>query len=122
MVGSEASKCYSSWAVPKVKELREKKARHQQAVQLVKYLCNQIASRLPLKEASQIFESSIMMAAECGNSEVVKIILQTFPSVINHEDPTTSMDIFLVAAAHRFGMFSISLIVSVTANICFTAP
>lgn len=87
--------------MPKVKELREKKARHQQALQLAQYLCNQIASGLPEKEASRIFEFSMMMAAQRGISEVVEMIitlsLRLFMILI-----ARLADIFLIAASRRF--------------------
>ncbi|XP_057770656.1 protein ACCELERATED CELL DEATH 6-like [Salvia miltiorrhiza] len=88
-------------ALPQVKEMREKKARHQQALQLVKYLCDNIVS-LPENEATIIFRESIKLAAEYGISEIVEMVIHTFPMVTFHTDSDSGRNIFLLAATYRF--------------------
>lgn len=85
-----------------MKELREKKATRQQALQLVEYLCNQIASELPIKEASKIFEISIVNAAKHGISEIVETIIHEFPMIMFHKDGDTGRNVFLLAASYRY--------------------
>ncbi|XP_057768184.1 ankyrin repeat-containing protein At5g02620-like isoform X2 [Salvia miltiorrhiza] len=87
--------------VPQVKEMREKKARRQQALQLVKYLCNKVVS-LPENKAATIFRISIKLAAKYGISEIVEMVIHKFPMVTFHRDSDTGRNVFLLAASYRF--------------------
>ncbi|KAH6761660.1 hypothetical protein C2S52_019093 [Perilla frutescens var. hirtella] len=86
--------------VPKVKEMREKKARREEALQLVEYLCRLIVS-LPENEAAIIFERSIIEAARNGISEIVEMIIHNYPNVTFYED-FDGRNVFLMAASNRF--------------------
>lgn len=85
--------------MPKVKELRQKKETHRQAIQLVRHLCNKIAC-LPENEASTILQKSMIKAAEHGISDVVETIMDTYPKVTLHEDES-GRNLFLLAASYR---------------------
>lgn len=74
----------------------------QQALELVEYLCNQIVSQLPEREAGAIFRRSILQAAEHGNSEIVEIIIRSFPMVATTGDGGRAKNIFLLAAGYRY--------------------
>lgn len=87
--------------MPKVKELREKKSARAQALQLAKHLCDQIIT-LPPNEALLIFEKSVHNAAVYGISELVEMIIDIYPLVIYYRDGNTNMDVFMLAATHRF--------------------
>lgn len=88
--------------MPKAKELRKMKTTHQQALELVEYLCNQIVSQLPEREAGAMFRRSMLQAAEHGNSEIVEIIIRSYPMVATSRDRDTGRNIFLLAAGYRF--------------------
>ncbi|KAH6761661.1 hypothetical protein C2S52_019094 [Perilla frutescens var. hirtella] len=81
--------------------MREKKARHEEALQLVEYLCRQIASSLPENEAAIIFQRSIIEAARHGISEIVEMIIHNYPNVTFYED-FDGRNVFLMAASNRF--------------------
>ncbi|KAH6757813.1 hypothetical protein C2S52_023278 [Perilla frutescens var. hirtella] len=88
------------YLVSEVKELREKKATHEEALQLVDYLCKKIVD-LPQIEASEIFRKSIINAAEYGISEIVVKIINNYPMATFNEDDS-GRNIFLLAANYRF--------------------
>lgn len=73
---------------------------HQQALELVKSLCQKVKS-LPHDEASAIYESSILLAARHGNHDVVRVIIETFPTSVFAKDPNSGKNIFALAARER---------------------
>ncbi|KAH6806603.1 hypothetical protein C2S51_031434 [Perilla frutescens var. frutescens] len=81
--------------------MREKKERHEEALQLVEYLCRQIVSSLPENEAAIIFRRSIIQAARNGISEIVEMIIHNYPNVTFYED-FDGRNVFLMAASDRF--------------------
>lgn len=83
-----------------MKRIARKKVMHQQALELVKSLCDKIAS-LPHDEASAIYEKSIILAAKHGIHEMVQVIVERFPTSVFAEDPKTGRNIFLLAARER---------------------
>ncbi|KAH6761662.1 hypothetical protein C2S52_019095 [Perilla frutescens var. hirtella] len=88
--------------LPKVKELREKKTTHEQALQLAEFLCDTIVS-LPGNEAAAptIFRTSILMAARYGISEIVEMIIHKYPDATSCRDSDGRI-LFMVAASNRF--------------------
>ncbi|XP_057467539.1 ankyrin repeat-containing protein NPR4-like isoform X2 [Actinidia eriantha] len=70
------------FAVPQVKGIREKKQKHNQALQLAKCLCKKIQSL----EDSNAYESQakepLFDAAALGVHELVEVIVDSFPSLV----------------------------------------
>ncbi|KAI3447210.1 hypothetical protein Pfo_003875 [Paulownia fortunei] len=87
--------------VPHVKGIRDKKVMHQQALELVKCLC-QLMESLPENEASTIYRHSIILAANSGINEVVEVIIEMYPKVIYTVDTDTGRNVILLAARNRF--------------------
>ncbi|KAH6761659.1 hypothetical protein C2S52_019092 [Perilla frutescens var. hirtella] len=87
---------------PKVKELREKKTTHEQALQLAEFLCHTILSS-PGNEAAapSIFRTSILRAARNGISEIVEMIIHNYPDAAFYRD-SNGRNLFMVAASDRF--------------------
>lgn len=87
----------------KAKEVRDKKTRHQQTLQLAEYLCQKLISLPGNDDApSVIFRDAVIKAATYGNSEMVEKIIHHYPEVLFHGDADTDKDIFLLAASNRF--------------------
>lgn len=87
-----------------MKELRDKKTRHEQTLQLAEYLCDELV-RLPGNgdiAPSKIFRDAVLKAAKAGNSEMVEMMIDKYPEAIFHREADTNKDIFLLAASHRF--------------------
>ncbi|XP_042002578.1 protein ACCELERATED CELL DEATH 6-like [Salvia splendens] len=100
--------------VPKVKELRDKKSKRAQALQLAKHLCDEMINlpgnealcdqiiTLPQNKALPIFEKSIRDAAVHGISELVEMIIDIYPLTIYFREREMRRDVFMLAAANRF--------------------
>lgn len=85
--------------VPCVKSIQHNKLMHQQALQLVRFLCIEV-SKLDYPTATSFFGLPMVLGATLGNSVIVEEILESFPSAIlsrNHE----GRNIFLLAVANR---------------------
>ncbi|KAG6411175.1 hypothetical protein SASPL_129253 [Salvia splendens] len=101
-------------SVPKVKELRDKKSKRAQALQLAKHLCDEMINlpgnealcdqiiTLPQNKALPIFEKSIRDAAVHGISELVEMIIDIYPLTIYFREREMRRDVFMLAAANRF--------------------
>ncbi|XP_073033542.1 uncharacterized protein [Primulina eburnea] len=89
-----------SFVVPEVKNIKKKKVMHRQTLELVKCLCRALES-LPFSDASPIYESAIVKAADEGIHEVVEVIIEMFPNVIYAEESKTECTIFHIAARER---------------------
>ncbi|XP_031252939.1 uncharacterized protein LOC116110866, partial [Pistacia vera] len=65
-----------------LREVREKKLKHDKALKLVKHLCEEITKNLDHEQASSILEPPLLLAAELGICEVVEEIIKSFPDAI----------------------------------------
>ncbi|XP_031248688.1 protein ACCELERATED CELL DEATH 6-like [Pistacia vera] len=65
-----------------LREVREKKLKHDNALKLVKHLCEEITKNLDHEQASSILEPPLLLAAELGICEVVEEIIKSFPDAI----------------------------------------
>lgn len=86
-------------AVPHVRDARETKFMHLQALQLVRCLCTEV-SKLDYATAASFFQQPIIVGASFGNNVIVEEILHSFPPAIwsrNHE----GHNIFMTAVANR---------------------
>ncbi|KZV27190.1 hypothetical protein F511_30728, partial [Dorcoceras hygrometricum] len=88
------------YEIPFVKNIKDKKVLHQQALALIKCLCKALES-LPSSEASTIYGRALAMAAQNNIREVVEVILDMFPTSINTTDTKTEVTIFHIAAKAR---------------------
>ncbi|KAM7474390.1 hypothetical protein LguiB_021633 [Lonicera macranthoides] len=86
-------------AVPPIKQIRDKKLIHQQALQLVKHLCKEIVKKEHSK-AVEILEQPLFEAATVGIHEIVEEILDSFPSAV-HLQNRRNQSIFHVAILNR---------------------
>ncbi|KAL8485184.1 hypothetical protein ACS0TY_027475 [Phlomoides rotata] len=86
--------------VPQVKGVKDKKKKHKQVLELVKYLCEQM-KLLPQTNAYIMLRDSMYMAAQHGISEIVEHIMKEFPEVTTFAD-TIHCSIMHVAASYRF--------------------
>ncbi|KAL7252741.1 hypothetical protein ACSBR1_007332 [Camellia fascicularis] len=68
--------------MPCIKDIREKKLVHEQAVELVKFLCDQIANA-NYSTARKIFSLSLEQATSAGIYEIVQEILKSYPDAIS---------------------------------------
>ncbi|KAM7474381.1 hypothetical protein LguiB_021624 [Lonicera macranthoides] len=85
--------------VPPIKQIRDKKLIHQQALELVKHLCTEIVQ----KEHSKVVEilaEPLFKAATVGIHEIVKEILDSFPSAV-HLQNHHNQSVFQVAIVNR---------------------
>ncbi|XP_027065537.1 uncharacterized protein [Coffea arabica] len=85
--------------VPHVRDARETKFMHLQALQLVRCLCTEV-SKLDYATAASFFQQPIIVGASFGNNVIVEEILHSFPPAIwsrNHE----GHNIFMTAVANR---------------------
>ncbi|KAM7470118.1 hypothetical protein LguiA_008301 [Lonicera macranthoides] len=88
-----------SSSVPQIKQIRDKKLIHQQALELVKHLCTEIVN----KEHSKVVEilaEPLFRAATVGIHEIVEEILDSFPSAV-HLQNHRKQSIFHVAIVNR---------------------
>ncbi|KZV27189.1 ankyrin repeat-containing protein-like [Dorcoceras hygrometricum] len=73
---------------------------HQKALDLVKCVLKELES-LPTADASPIYESALLLAADNGIHEMVELITQMFPTAINIADTKNQANIFHIAARQR---------------------
>ncbi|CAI9780371.1 unnamed protein product [Fraxinus pennsylvanica] len=85
--------------VPQARCIRNASLMHQQALQLVKYLCKEIA-KLDYSTAVSMFDTPILLGASMGNSEIVEEILDSFPPAIWSRN-RMGHNIFLLAVTNR---------------------
>ncbi|KAL7228494.1 hypothetical protein ACSBR2_007253 [Camellia fascicularis] len=77
-----SKRCISNSIVPCIKDVREKNWLHKQAVELVKFLCDQIANA-DYSKARKIFSLSLEQATFAGIYEIVQEILKSYPDAIS---------------------------------------
>ncbi|KAL8481008.1 hypothetical protein ACS0TY_027516 [Phlomoides rotata] len=87
-------------SVPQVKDIKDKKTMHKQALELVNYVCHEMAS-LPENEVWIMLGYSITQAAKHGISEIVEVIMEMYPVVTGYAD-STGGNIMHMAANNRF--------------------
>lgn len=87
-------------SVPRVKDIGEKKANHEDALKLVQYLCREMAS-LPQNEAWTMIGHSLIQAASHGVSEIVELIIEMYPVVTCYKGDK-SRNIMHLAVSNRF--------------------
>ncbi|KAF5959074.1 hypothetical protein HYC85_000283 [Camellia sinensis] len=85
--------------VPCIKDIREKNLVHKQAVELVKFLCDQIANA-NYSKAKTIFSLSLVQATSVGIYEIVQEILISYPDAISLQNGK-NQSIFHQAIAWR---------------------
>ncbi|KAL3820302.1 hypothetical protein ACJIZ3_006207 [Penstemon smallii] len=86
--------------VPCFVEIHRKQVVHEQALELVECLCENMES-LSRQEASRIYMRALLLAAKLGIHEVVKAIVSTFPSSIRSCDYKTQQYTFHLAVKYR---------------------
>ncbi|KAK1421199.1 hypothetical protein QVD17_23364 [Tagetes erecta] len=85
--------------VPEIKEIQKKKVTHTQALQLLQFVCTQIA-KLDIKKVRDHIGHPLDVAATMGNVEVVEEILVSFPNarfLVNND----RHNVFQIAIANR---------------------
>ncbi|KAL7193983.1 hypothetical protein ACSBR2_025594 [Camellia fascicularis] len=90
-------------AVPPIKHIqhiREQKLKHSQALQLVKYLCEQVRSLEDLKAYRSLAKCPHLVAAKLGIHEIIEEIVNSFPRAILAKD-SEDRNIFQLAAIKR---------------------
>lgn len=87
-------------SVPHVKRIHDQKLMHQQALQLVKCLCNHMVSST-YSTVEQIFVEATIVAARLGIHEVIEVIVEAFPVAILAQEATTEHQIFDQAVKNR---------------------
>ncbi|KAF5956402.1 hypothetical protein HYC85_003627 [Camellia sinensis] len=70
-----------------IQHIREQKLKHNQALQLVKYLCEQVRSLEDLKDYKSLAGSPLLDAAKLGIHEIIEEIVNSFPRAIYATDP-----------------------------------
>ncbi|KAD5961888.1 hypothetical protein E3N88_13361 [Mikania micrantha] len=81
---------------PEIKHIQKKKVMHTQALQLLRFICGEIA-KLDSKRVRELIGQPLQAAATIGNVEVVEEILISFPNAI-----------YLVNM-NKFGVFQIAI-------------
>ncbi|CAL5328671.1 unnamed protein product [Camellia sinensis] len=79
----------SELLVPPIKHIRELKLKHNQALKLVKYLCEQVRSLEDLEAYRSLARNPLLVAAKLGIHEIIEEIVNSFPTAIldqNSED------------------------------------
>ncbi|KAF7146841.1 hypothetical protein RHSIM_Rhsim03G0046900 [Rhododendron simsii] len=87
------------FTVPHVKRIREKKERQHNALELVKFLCMEVA-KLDLSKVERIFKPALRNAARVGIPEIVEEIVLSYPSALFFMD-LGGLDIFKYAILYR---------------------
>lgn len=85
--------------MPKIKVIQKKKTTHTQALQLLQFVCTEIA-KLDCKKVRDHIGHPLDVAATMGNVEVVEEILVTFPNarfLVNKD----KHNVFQIAIANR---------------------
>ncbi|XP_058205425.1 uncharacterized protein LOC131319263 isoform X2 [Rhododendron vialii] len=71
--------------VPHVKRIRERKERQHHALELVKFLCKEVA-KSSLSKVERIFKPTLRKAARVGIPEIIEEIVLSYPSAIYFTD------------------------------------
>lgn len=87
-------------SVPHVKRIHDQKLMHQQALQLVKCLCNHMVLST-YSTVEQIFVEATIVAAWLGIREVIEVIVEAFPVAILAQEATTEHQTFDLAVKNR---------------------
>ncbi|KAI8562671.1 hypothetical protein RHMOL_Rhmol03G0052800 [Rhododendron molle] len=85
--------------VPRVKCIREKEEKQYYALQLVKFLCMEVA-KLNLSGVEMIFKPALRKAVRVGIPEIVEEIVLSYPSALFFMD-LAGLDIFKYAILYR---------------------
>ncbi|CAL5328670.1 unnamed protein product [Camellia sinensis] len=83
-----------------VQHIREQKLKHNQALQLVKYLCEQVRSLEDLKAYRSLARSPLLVAAKLGIHEIIEEIVNSLPRAILARD-FENRNIFQLAVIKR---------------------
>ncbi|XP_076902145.1 uncharacterized protein LOC143556790 [Bidens hawaiensis] len=86
--------------VPKIKKVQKKKVMHAQALQLLRFICSEIANLDSSKSIRDLIGHSIEAAATMGNSEIFEEILDTFPNALFLVNENKH-NVFQIAIANR---------------------
>lgn len=86
--------------MPRGKWIHEQKVKHEQALKLVRCLCQHLEP-LSDTDASFIYSTAMVKAAELGIHEVIEAIVEKFPVAIYAVEPSTSRYFFHIAVANR---------------------
>ncbi|KAI8017134.1 Ankyrin repeat-containing protein ITN1 [Camellia lanceoleosa] len=92
-----------SFSVPPIKHIqhiREQKLKHNQALKLVKYLCEQVRSLEDLKAYRSLAKVPLLEAAKLGIHEIIEEIVNSFPRAITAHDSENG-NIFQLAVIKR---------------------
>ncbi|KAG5523111.1 hypothetical protein RHGRI_035053 [Rhododendron griersonianum] len=84
---------------PPVKRIREKKQRQHHALELVKYLCTEVA-KLELSDVERIFKPVLRKAARVGIPEIIEEIIVSYPMALYFVD-LDNLNIFKYAIFYR---------------------
>ncbi|KAE9463906.1 hypothetical protein C3L33_04209, partial [Rhododendron williamsianum] len=99
MIWELAEKLEYDFTVPHVKHIREMKERQHHALELVKFLCMEVAkSNLSLVE--RIFKPALRNAARVGIPEIIEEIVVSYPLAITFMD-LDNLNIFKYAILYR---------------------
>ncbi|KAL2492307.1 Ankyrin repeat family protein [Abeliophyllum distichum] len=85
--------------VPQIRHIKGTKLLHDQAIQLVKWLCSEIV-QLDSSKASSHFEKPLQFATLVGIPEVVEEIIGSFSSIVRHKNELNH-SIFHLAILNR---------------------
>ncbi|KAF5959058.1 hypothetical protein HYC85_000267 [Camellia sinensis] len=91
-------------------DIREKKLVHKQAVELVKFLCDQIASA-NYSTARKIFSLSLEQATSVGIYEIVQEILKSYPDAISLQNWKEQSIFHQAIVCHREQVFNLARLV-----------
>ncbi|KAF5956399.1 hypothetical protein HYC85_003624 [Camellia sinensis] len=83
-----------------IQHIREQKLKHNQALQLVKYLCEQVRSLEDLKAYRSLAKSPLLVAAKLGIHKIIEEIVNSFPRAIVAKD-SEDRNIFELAVIKR---------------------
>ncbi|XP_076902161.1 uncharacterized protein LOC143556807 [Bidens hawaiensis] len=86
--------------VPKIMKIQKKKVMHTQALQLLRFICSEIAKLDSSKSIRDLIGHSLEAAATMGNAEVVEEILVTFPNALFLVNKNRN-NVFQIAIANR---------------------
>ncbi|XP_022860611.1 ankyrin repeat-containing protein ITN1-like [Olea europaea var. sylvestris] len=89
--------------VQPMKRIRQKKLKHYQALQLVKFICSHVKNlgNESNDVASSIFKGPFLLAAQNGVEEIVAEILDSFPASIDFTDEEEKHSVFHLAVIYR---------------------
>ncbi|KAF7149390.1 hypothetical protein RHSIM_Rhsim03G0047200 [Rhododendron simsii] len=82
MIWDVAEKLEDDFAVPPVKRIRKEKLRHHHALELVKFLCKEVA-KSKLSKVERIFKPALRKAARVGIPEIIEEIVLSYPLALS---------------------------------------